>query len=215
MILASRLPGLLLLAVVILAAALLVAGLGVAVGIGVLVGVALGLVAAFVAATRQPRGAGSIFGTRQLHEPDLELISRHGRQWTAVSAIEMSPLHRVIAAGTATETEGIRIELVAVELHDDGGIAIVVARARPPATIGQFLEVGVADDVGTTYAAAGQSSGSPSPAVGRIDLRFAPAPPAAARQLTLRIGAFIDPFPGPARRFDGPWSLRVDLTPEA
>ncbi len=207
----SRLPGLVLLVLVVGAAALLLAGLGGAVGIGLLVGLALGLVAVLGTAWRQPGHGVTFLTTRPTSAPDHDAMLRFHREWMAVSAVDASPLERVLASQDASEASGVRVELIAVELRQDGGIALLAARARPPASIGHFVEVSVSDDAGTAYAAAGQSSGSSSPGVGRIELRFAPAPPPGARRLTLRVDAFIEPFPGPARRLTGPWSFEVRL----
>ncbi|MGC8633885.1 MAG: hypothetical protein ACP5VP_04350 [Candidatus Limnocylindrales bacterium] len=60
-------------------------------------------------------------------------------------------------------------------------------------------------------AAAGQSSGSSSPGVGRIELRFTSAPPPGTRRLSLRVDAFFEPFTGPAWRLIGPWPFEVGL----
>ncbi len=208
----SRLPGLVALVIGVVAALLMLVGLGVPVGAGLLVGLVLGLVVLLGVAARRPAGAVSFLTARPAgHEPDHELIMRHGREQMAVSAVDASDLRRVLPFATAVEGASIRVELVALELRADGGIAILVARARPPASMGHFLEVAAADDVGTAYGAAGQSSGGPNPGVGRIELRFAPAPPPAARRLTLRIDAFLDPFPAPARRLAGPWVFELDL----
>ncbi len=208
----SRLPGLVGLVVGVAAALLMLVGLGVPVGAGLLVGLVLGFVIVLAVTTRPPAGMVSFLRTRPGGpEPDHELIMRHGRAQMAVGAIDASDLRGVLTSGTAVEAANVRVELDAVELRADGGIGSLVARARPPASIGHFLEVSVTDDVGTAYTSAGQGSGSPNPAVGRIELRFAPAPPPAARRLTLRIDAFLDPFPGPARRLAGPWAFDLDL----
>jgi hypothetical protein len=207
----SRLPGLALLVLVAVAAALLLAGTGVAVGIGLLAGLALGLVAVLGAAWRQPGHGAAFLTTRPTSAPDHDAMLRFHREWMAVSAVDASPLERVSASQDASEANGVRVELIAVELRQDGGIAMLAARARPPASIGHFVEVAVSDDAGTAYAAAGQSSGSSSPGVGRIELRFAPAPPPGARRLTLRVDAFFEPFTGSARRLIGPWSFEVGL----
>jgi hypothetical protein len=46
---------------------------------------------------------------------------------------------------------------------------------------------------------------------GRYEVRFAPAPPDAARLLTLTIERFVDPFPGRTVVIDGPWTFEIDL----
>lgn len=53
-----------------------------------------------------------------------------------------------------------------------------------------------------------------SPFATRLATRFAPAPPEAAGELTIRIEEFVNPFPGPAReRVVGPWVFVVPLGP--
>ena len=69
----------------------------------------------------------------------------------------------------------------------------------------------MSDDAGTAYVASGQGSGGASPGTSRHEIRFAPAPPERARTLTLRIEAFVDPFPGRAVQLRGPWEFRVGL----
>jgi hypothetical protein len=47
-----------------------------------------------------------------------------------------------------------------------------------------------------------------------VTIRFAPAPPEAAGELTIRIEEFVNPFPGPARQqVVGPWVFVVPLGP--
>ncbi len=44
-----------------------------------------------------------------------------------------------------------------------------------------------------------------------IAVGFAPAPPAQATALTIRIESFVAPYPGRAVQLDGPWEFRVPL----
>ncbi len=187
-------------------------------GIGVLTGLLLGwaVVVAFLAP--RPRSGGSAglvtWGTdvRSANQPDHELIERHGRNSMRVAAVDAGVLRRVIPLGDSVEAGGARVELVAVEIREDGGIASLVAHTRPPVgPIGHFVEVTVSDDAGTAYVASGQASGSASPGTSRHEIRFAPAPPEGARTLTLRVEAFADPFPGRAVQLPGPWEFRVAL----
>ena len=105
-----------------------------------------------------------------------------------------------------------RIELVAREIREDGSIATLVANTRPPVGyVGHFVEVTVSDDAGTAYVASGQGSGGSSPGTSRHEIRFAPPPPESARTLTLRIEAFVDPFPERAVQLRGPWESHVAL----
>jgi hypothetical protein len=217
MTLGSRLPGVLLLAVVIAAGTLLIAGFGGPVGIGVLVGVALGLAAVLASVAMRPGSSGvsfSVPGTQfSGSEPDHTLIERHGRDFMRVAGVDSGALNRVLAIGTSVEAGGVRVELVALELRDNGVIGLLVAHSRPPVgQVGHFATVKVRDDLDTAYIAAGQGTGG-STGTARHEVRIAPAPPAAARLLTLTVESFADPFPGSASTIEGPWSFEIDLTP--
>jgi hypothetical protein len=215
---ASRLPAFLLLGLVLLASALLIAGYGVAVGVGVIAGLVLGgaVIVAFMA--MNPRSGSSVgfrtWGARggSPDQPAMALLERHGRDLMRVGGVDAGALRRVIPLGDAVEAGGARVEIVAVEIREDGAIATIVAHTRPPVgNVGHFAEVTVSDDAGTAYVATGQGTGGSTPGTSRHEIRFAPAPPESARTLTLRIEAFIDPFPGPAVQLRGPWEFRVAL----
>lgn len=214
---ASRLPAYVLLGLVLVATALLIAGYGVPVGIGVLTGLLLGW-AVFVGflGLRQRSGGGRVvtWGTDggSPNQPDIALIERHGHDSMRVAGVDAGALRRVIPSGDVTEAGGAQLELVAVEIREDGGIATLVARTRPPVgPVGSFADVAVSDDAGTAYVASGQGSGGSNPGASRHEVRFAPAPPEGARTLTIRIEAFADPFPGRAVQLRGPWEFRVAL----
>ena len=81
-----------------------------------------------------------------------------------VAGVNAGALRRVIAAGSSVEAGGARVELVALEIREDGGIATIVAHSRPPVGYaGHFAEVTVSYDAGTTYVASGSGSGGSSP----------------------------------------------------
>ena len=118
----------------------------------------------------------------------------------------------MIGVGSGVDAGGARVELVAIEIREDGGIASLVAHTRPPVGfLGHIVEVTISDDAGTAYVASGQGSGGSSPGASRHEVRFAPAPPEAARVLTLRVDSFTDPFPGRAAGITGPWEFCVAL----
>jgi len=213
----SRLPALVLLVLIVVAAALLVAGWGIAVGIGVFVGLVLGFTAILVVMAIAQRSGGSASfawmkaGPNQT-EPDHALLERHGRDSMRVAAIDAGELRRVIAVGAAVEAGDVRLELIAVELRTDGGLATLVAQTRPPiGPPGHFADVRVSDDVNTAYVAAGQGMGGPTPTTTRHEVRFAPAPPAATAVLSITIDRFIDPFPSGALPIEGPWKFEIGL----
>lgn len=217
MTIASRLPALVLLVLVVAAAALLVAGWGVAVGVGVFIGLVLGFVAILAAMAIAQRSGGSVSfsslrAASNQTEPDHALLEKHGRDSMRVMGIDAGDLRRVMAVGAAVEAGDVRLELIAVELRTDGGLATLVAQTRPPiGPAGHFMEVRVSDDLETAYVAAGQGMGGPTPTTTRHEVRFAPAPPGAAAVLSITIDRFIDPFPSGAIPIEGPWTFEVRL----
>lgn len=219
----SRLPALVLLVLGVVVAILLVAGWGVAVGVGVFVGLVLGLVLGLVnvlvaMAIAQRAGGSARFSWMRARPnppaPDDALLQRYGRDAMRVAGIDAGDLRRVIALGTSVEAGGVRLELIALELRADGGLATLVAHTRPPVgQAGQFAEVRVSDDAGTIYVGAGQGMGGPAPTTTRHEVRFAPASPASAAVLTLTIDRFLDPFLGGATAIEGPWTFDIRLGP--
>jgi hypothetical protein len=217
MTIGSRLPALVLLVLVVAAAALLVAGWGVAVGVGVFVGLVLGFVAILAAMAIAQRSGGSVsFSSMRAAshqpEPGLAQLEKHGRDSMRVVGIDAGDLRRVIAVGAMVEAGGVRLELIAVELRTDGGLATLVAQTRPPiGPVGHFADVRVSDDAKTAYVAAGQGMGGPTPTTTRHEVRFAPAPPGTATVLSITIDRFIDPFPSGAIPIEGPWTFEIGL----
>ena len=215
---ASRVPAFILLGLVLVVTALLIAGYGVAVGVGVMAGLVLGgaVILAFLA--MNPRSGSSVgfrtwgHGGGSPSGPAMAFLEHHGRDSMRVAGVDAGALRRVIPLGEAVEAGGARVELVALEIREDGCIATLVAHTRPPlGAVGHFVEVTVSDDPGTTYVASGQGSGGSWPGASRHEIRFAPAPPEGSRTLTIRIEAFMDPFPGPSVELRGPWEFHVAL----
>lgn len=215
---ASRLPTVFLISLVVVATTLLIAGYGVPVGIGVVAGALLGgtWIAALLAMRPRTSGAstywfgGTTTGTQR--PPGQELVERHHHDWMRVAGVDASALSRVIAVGAVVEAGGARVELVAIEVRDDGGVSTVVTHTRPPVgQTGHFVELMVNDDAGTDYVAAGQGSGGGGAGTSRYDIRFSPAPPPGARVLTVRIAAFESPFPVGEQRVMGPWEFTIQL----
>jgi len=214
----SRLPALVLLGLVVVAVTLLVAGYGLPVGLGALTGLLLGGIAALGVLNLSTRsGRHTSYGTWSTplvanDQPDHELMARIGRDAMRVAGVDSGVLRRVIPLGDSVEAAGARVELVALEIREDGCIATLVAHTRPPVgSVGHFVDVAVSDDAGTEYVASGQGSGGSGPGASRHEIRIAPRPPDAARTLSLRIDAFADPFPGPSVELRGPWEFRVAL----
>jgi hypothetical protein len=217
MSIASRLPAILLLGLVVLAAALLIAGYGAAIGIGVIAGMLLGLgaILAFLAMRPHTSGGSSISLLSSSGSPaqsDHERIQRQHLAWMRVAGVDASALRHVLAAGEMVEAAGVRVELIAVEIREHGGVAMMIAHTHPPVgQTGHFVEVTVTDDARTEYAAAGQGSGGGNVGTNRYDVRFAPAPPSGATVLTIRIESFTAPYPVPEEQIDGPWEFRIPL----
>lgn len=215
--LVSRAPSFLLLGLVLVAAALLIAGYGAPVGFGVIVGLLLGLAVILAFLAMRPRSIGRsswsfLSASQSSTRPEHELLQRYHFDSMRVAGVDAGALRRVIPVASTVEARGVRIELVAVELREDGGIATLAAHTRPPIGIlGHFVEVAVSDETGTAYAASGQGSGGSNVGTARYEIRLAPAPPASTRMLTLRVVSFAGPFGDVAVRVDGPWEFRVDL----
>jgi hypothetical protein len=207
-----------LLGLALVVAALLVAGFGVSVGIGILAGVLLGWMVVIAFLAMNPRSGG--FATHTTWSgrggfPDesvRELMQRHGQASMRVAGVDASALARVMPVAEVVEAGGLRLELVALEIREDGAVATIVTHARPPiGSTGHFIEAAVNDDVGTRYFTAGQGTGQSMSGTGRYEIRLSPAPPAAAHRLTVRIDAFLNPFPGPGTDVRGPWEFVVAL----
>jgi hypothetical protein len=213
---------LIVIALVLLVASLVVVGYGVPVGVGLFVGVALGCGVGLVGVLWLGAGPGRTVGFGSWTFDGTDAVMSGPPQlpdWfqdgARAAAVEMTALHRVLAVGQMTEVEAIRIEVTALELREGGGVALAVAHTEPPdaRSLGPFARISVLDDVGTTYAGGSEGSGG-SPFATRLTIRFAPAPPEAAGELTIRIEEFVNPFPGPARqRVVGPWVFVVPLGP--
>ena len=213
----SRAPSFVLLGLVLVAAALLIAGYGAPVGIGVVAGLLLGgaVVLAILGMNPQTHGGASyswLDSTNAPNQPDHDAIQHFHAESLRVIGVDAGDLRRVIPVSATVDGNRARLELIAIEIREDGGIAGLVAHTRPPVGMpGHFVTLSVTDDAGTSYAASGQGSGGSNAGTMRYEIRFAPAPPPNARQLTIRVESFASPFPAPASRLEGPWEFRVDL----
>lgn len=215
----SRAPSFFLLGLVVVAAVLLMAGFGAPVGVGVIVGMLVGaaVILALIGMNPQTRSAswyggfssGASSGPPQ---PDQAAIQRHHQEWMRVAGVDSGALRRVIPVAGTVDAGGVRVELITVEMREDGGIATLVTHTRPPVgQVGHVVMVSVSDAAGTEYTASGQGSGGANVGTSRHEVRFAPAPLPATRWLTVRIDAFIDPFGAVALPLHGPWEFRVEL----
>lgn len=210
------------LALVVGAAVLLVAGYGAVVGVGLLIGLGLGGAVGLAGVLWIGAGPGRSIGLG----PVTFLSPTMGGHGTVelpdwihdaerVMGVDISPLRRIVAIGQAVEAAGVTVEFTILELREAGGVIWAVVHTPPPrALAGPFARLSVTDDLGSSYVAAATHGNSGGPLVARFELRFAPAPPPTATRLVVRIEEFADPFPprGP-HRLEGPWELAVPLRP--
>lgn len=208
--------GALFVGLMVVAAALLLAGLGVAVGTGLIIGMLLGLAgvgAAMLVARRGTATGWLVSLSREDRDAVPGLIHEWGRATARVADVDSGVLTRVIPIRAEATASGVRVEAIAAELRSDGGIVSLATHTRPPiASPGHFAEVSVTDDAGTAYVAAVQGIGQSSPSTARFELRFSPAPPQAAHELRILIQRFMDPFPEtPSAPVEGPWSFTIFL----
>jgi hypothetical protein len=127
--------------------------------------------------------------------------------------VPASPLIRVIGVGQSVDTNGITVELLAIEIREAG--AVIHWRARAASDLPMLMaEVSVSDDLGTAYSVMPAESGS-GDRHWQGQTYFAPGPPPGARlSITLDgFGPFL-PMPGytPKEPVRGPW--RFELTAE-
>jgi hypothetical protein len=210
----SRLPGIVFAIVVVTAVGALLLGYGVPVGVGAVAGLVLGAIAGFIGLLWLARGAGrsmtvgsmswSSSSSSNRTEADLEEL----RAMSELSEIDLGRVVDVVPVLATEEGGGLSVTLVAAAVHEAGLRLDVEVRAGPGATDPDHMaRVVVSDAIATTYRAAGQRTGGTRPA--RYDVRIIPRPPTTAGGITVRIEAFVDPFPGRSRRTDGPWTFQV------
>jgi hypothetical protein len=221
----GRVWGFVLLAVVVITVVALLVGYGVPVGVGALAGLILGAGSGFVGVLWLGRGAGrsvNLFGfawdsnplARETDAPDpaTRLDDKELHEMSQISTVDLGKVDRVIGVLSTCEAASLTAELVSIELHQGGAVAILEVRLAPGTLPpGFFAQVSASDDRETTYRAAGQLlGGQPIPA--RYELRILPRPPSDARTLDIRVARFVDPFPrGRAREVRGPWEFQVPL----
>jgi hypothetical protein len=213
----AALPGLFLLGLVFVATALLIAGFGVPVGVGLLVGLVLGAAVGlaaglwFGAATHG--GSMSIGGMNVSSAPTpFEPEMRDLLDSREVQRADFGDLVRVVAGGDTSTANGVTLELIALEIRPAGAIGHLAASQEPPGMmLGPFARAIVSDDLGTHYQAAAMGGNGSIDRL-RLEVRLAPAPPAGAKVLHIRVEEFRDPFGGSRRPgVAGPWSVSVEL----
>ncbi len=212
----DRLLGLLFLALVGGAVALLIAGYGLPVGLGALAGLVLGFVAGTAGTLWLGRGSGRsvTFGSTEwsAERPTAEMMTQL-RELGEISGVDLGSIRWVRPVLADAEASGLSVQLVAIELHEAGLAMTVDVRtgpgALPPASMARVV---VADNAGTPYRASAQGQGG-SPGRMRYQVTVIPVPPPAAMRLEIRIERFADPFPHGGRATPGPWTFSVPLDP--
>jgi hypothetical protein len=216
-----RLPGLLLLAIVIVAIAALLAGYGIPVGMGALAGLVLGAIAGMLGSLWLTRGArrsinfAGVEWSSDLHSGDMsaELLADM-RESSELHMIDIGPIRSIRPVLTSVEANGLAVQLVAIEVHEAGARMALDVRALPGAPPPPSSpEVSVTDSVGTSYRAAGFGQGGALSQT-RYEIVVVPALVLAPGALVIRIDRFIDLFPGGRRAVVGPWLFTVGPRPD-
>lgn len=204
------------LVVVFVTAVLLIAGYGAPVGVGALVGMALGFVTGTVGTIWIARGASPSVTFNTLaathtfgenHDDDMSWMREVGD----VMNVDLAEVRRVVPVLATSEVTGLRIQLVAVEIHDHGfastfDVAVLPGSVRPPF----MARVTIEDDAGTSYRAVAQGESSSANHM-RLRAVALPSPPDAASRLTITIPELVDPFPSGLKALAGPWTFEVAL----
>jgi hypothetical protein len=216
----TRIPAFLFFAVAIVAAGLLVAGYGVAVGVGVTVGLVLGAGAGLLGSLWLARGPGRsvqfasyAWDSDRGTETNMADLQMEMEELTELLGVDIGITTAVLPVIATVEDHGLAVQLVSVEIHEAGATFTLDVRALPgspppPA----FAQTTVTDAVGAQYRTSGQAQGG-GPSGMRFHVVAVPAPAPSARDLSIRIDRFVDPFPGNRRVAAGPWSFDVTLHP--
>ena len=127
------------LALVVGAAVLLVAGYGAVVGAGLLIGLGLGGAVGLVGVLWIGAGPGRSIGLG----PVTFLSPTMGGHGTVelpdwihdaerVMGVDISPLRRIVAIGQAVEAGGVTVEFTILELREAGGVISALVHTPPP-----------------------------------------------------------------------------------
>jgi hypothetical protein len=216
----TRIPGVLFLAVVIVAAALLVAGYGVAVGVGVIVGLLLGASAGLLGTMWLVRGPGRevhlaslAWDSRDETETSMADLQMEIQDLTEVLGVDIGITRAVLPVIATVTDHGLAVQLVSVEIHEAGATFTLDVRALPGSPPPpSFAQATVTDADGTLYRTSGQAQGG-GPSGMRFHVVVIPRPAPSVPALSIRIDQFVDPFPGNRRVAAGPWSFDVTLHP--
>jgi hypothetical protein len=214
----GRVLGFLLIALMIVAIATLLVGYGVPVGIGALAGLLLGIFAGLLGTMWLTRSggrsinlAGMAWSSGDVSPEASAVLATQMRELHEILEIDLGPIRSILPVLETVEAGGLEVQLVTVDLHEAGTALTVDVRVLPGALHPQFIaQVSMTDDVGTRYRASGQTQGGGSNRA-RYSIAVIPALPATARELVVRIDAFVDPFRDATQATVGPWQFRVAL----
>jgi hypothetical protein len=132
--------------------------------------------------------------------------------------VGMSVLERVIGIGQANEAGGIRVEMIALEIREAGGVLHWRTQTSEDRMLGD-ADIAFSDDAGTTYQVMPKGwSGSGHESSG--ETLVVPKPPEEARTLTIEVRSFgrmgwMAPPPSMSRPMDvtrGSLRFEVSLT---
>jgi len=137
------------------------------------------------------------------------------RDLTEVQGVDLGAVRSIIPVLATSEAAGLELQLLDVELREAGLVLNLDLRAGPGVLMPPSMaRVAISDEAGTAYRASAQSQGG-GPTRIRVLVSAIPAPPAGARNLTVRFEEFVDPpFPHMGRPVAGPWTFSVPLPRE-
>jgi hypothetical protein len=154
-------------------------------------------------------GGGGIFhGDGMSPEDAANLIGLAGQ-------VQLSPLVRVVSIGQQAEADGIRVELIALEIREAGAVLYWRAFTTDDRMLG-FAVVEVADDHGREYDVyLGGGSGGERAWSGETNIAPTPTTGVSTLQVTVTgFDSFGSGFPGAGqgRTTGGPWAFEIRLT---
>ena len=152
-------------------------------------------------------GGGGMFHGDAMSPEDARLIGLAGN-------VQLSPLVRVVPIGQQAEADGIRVELIALEIREAGAVLYWRAFTTDDRMLGLAV-VEIGDDHGGEYHVyLGGGGGGERAWSGETNI--APAPTTGVSMLRVTVTGFdmFAGFPGAGhgRTSGGPWAFEIPLT---